>query len=53
MSFASWPLHPLQQGLQAEFQVHEEAGGFSGVFPAPALSSGAVGARGRPHLVIL
>lgn len=45
MSSASWP-QTLQQGLQAEFPVHEEAGGFSE--PAPALSSGAAGAGGRP-----
>lgn len=44
MSSASWP-QTLQQGLQAEFRVHEEAGGFSE--PAPALSSGAAGAGGR------
>lgn len=48
MSSASWPLHSLQHGRQAEFQVHEEAGDFSGVFPAPALSSGAVGQEGGP-----
>ena len=51
MSSASWPLHPLKQGLQAQFQVREEAVDFSE--PAPALFLGTVGAGGRPHLVAL
>lgn len=37
MSSASWP-QTLQQGLQAEFRVHEEAGGFSE--PAPLFPRG-------------